>query len=142
MPFGENIPDQNHELSYTENFQLEHGPKSAGPKANFVNSLSSPSRRPLQNISNGPCKNQEPKPSTTKWKKLARAHKPISGPPTIVQPLKRDFMLIEEDLVQGKRPKAGLDQCNFGTTFTIDNTLDCLTTKITAEAGSQPCRKP
>ena len=142
MPFGENIPDQNHELSYTENFQLEHGPKSAGPKVNSMNNLSSPSRRPLQNISNGPCKHQEPKPSTTKWKKLARAHKPISGPPTIVQPLKRDFMLIEDDPVQGKRPKAGLDQCNFGTTFTIDNTLDCMTTKITAEAGSQPYRKP
>uniref|UniRef100_A0A2N9GPD6 Uncharacterized protein n=1 Tax=Fagus sylvatica TaxID=28930 RepID=A0A2N9GPD6_FAGSY len=110
MPFGENIPDKNPELSYTANFQIEHGLKSAGPIAHPANNLSSPSRRPLQNISNGPCKNQEPKTHTTKWKKLARAQKPTSGPPIIVQPLKRDFMLIEEDPVQGKRPKAGLDQ--------------------------------
>jgi hypothetical protein len=48
MPFGENIPDKNPELSYTANFQIEHGLKSAGPIAHPANNLSSPSRRPYR----------------------------------------------------------------------------------------------
>jgi hypothetical protein len=142
MPYGENTTEQNSGQSCIENLLIDHGLKSAGPKAHSVSLFSSPTRRPLKDISNGPCNNQEPKSSITKWKKLAIAHKPTSGPPTIVQPLKRDHLLIEEDLVQGKRLRAGLDQCNFGNTFTIDNTLECMPTKILAAAGSQPCRKP
>jgi hypothetical protein len=99
----------------------------------------SPSRRPLGDISNGPSSIQVQKP---KWKKLARAHKPTSEPPAKAQPHKRDLLLIEEDPVHRKRLRAGLDQCNFGNTLTIENTLECMSTKMSAAAVSQPCRKP
>ncbi|GMY35275.1 hypothetical protein FCV25MIE_30517 [Fagus crenata] len=54
IPYGENTTEQDSKLSYIDNLQTEHGPKLAGPKAVSVNCFSSPSRRPLQDISNGP----------------------------------------------------------------------------------------
>ena len=126
VPYGENTPEQNSGQYCNDNFLIDHGSKSVGPKSHAVSPFASPTRRPLKDISNGPCNNHKPKSSTTKWKKLARAHKPTSGPPTIAQPLKRDLMLIGEDPTQGKRLRAALDQCNFGNTYTIDNTQECI----------------
>ena len=142
MPYGENTLEQNLGQYCNNNFLTDHGSQSTGPKSHAVSPFANPIHKPLKDISNGPCNNQKSKPSTTKWKKLARAHKPTSGPPTIAQPLKRNLMLIEEEPTQGKRLGAALDQCNFGNTYTIDNSLECTPTKILVAAGPQPCRKP
>ncbi|GMY21352.1 hypothetical protein FCV25MIE_16593 [Fagus crenata] len=101
MPYGENIPEENSGHFCNENFLIDHGPKSAGPQAQSVSPFASPTHRPLKDISNGLCNNQKQKSSTTKWKKLARAHKPTSNPPTTAQPLKRDLMLIDKGPTQG-----------------------------------------
>uniref|UniRef100_A0A2N9FNY2 DUF4283 domain-containing protein n=1 Tax=Fagus sylvatica TaxID=28930 RepID=A0A2N9FNY2_FAGSY len=142
MPYGENIPEENSGHFCNENFLIDHGPKSVGPQAQSVSPFASPTHRPLKDISNGLCNNQKQKSSTTKWKKLARAHKPTSSPPTTAQPLKRDLMLIDEGPTQGKRLRATLNQCNFDNTNIIDNTLAGTLMKISAEAGPQPYRKP
>ena len=142
IPSGENTTAEDSVLSYVNNFQTEHGPKLVGPQVQPMHCFSNPTRRPLQDISNGQRNMQKQKSSTTKWKKLARAHKPTSDPPTIVQPLKRDFMIIEEDHVQGKRLRTDFDQCTFGNPVTIEDSLECRAMMISAAAGSQPCRKP
>ena len=142
MPYGENTPEQDSGQYCKVHSLIDHEPKTAGPKTRTGSPFDSPTRRPLKDISNGPCSNQKPKSSTTKWKKLARAHKPTSDPPTAAQPLKHDFMLIEEDPNQGKRLRTIQDQCNFGNIYTIDNTLECTPTKISAAVVYQPCRKP
>ena len=142
MPYGENIPEENSGHFCNEIFLTDHGPKPAGQQAQSVSPFTSPTRRPLKDISNGLCNNQKNKSSTTKWKKLARAQKPTSSPPISAQPFKRDLMLIDEGPTQGKRLRATLNQCNFDNTNIIDNTLAGTLMKILAEAGPQPCRKP
>ena len=142
IPYGEKITEQVLDLPYAQNPSLKCDATPAGPPAKNTNPLSSPNRKPLGDISNGPNTTKELRPSTTKWKKLARAHKPTSASPTIVQPHKRDLLLVDENPVHGKRLRTGPDQCNFGNTLTIDNTLENMQTKISAVADSQPCRKP
>jgi hypothetical protein len=142
IPYGEQITEQVLESPYIQNHSLKCDATPAGPPTKNTGLLSSPKRRPLGDISNGLNTTQDRRPSTTKWKKLARAQKPTSASPTIAQSHKRDLLLVEENPVHGKRHRTGPDQCNFSTTPPIDNTLENMHTKISAAADSQPCRKP
>ncbi|GMY33359.1 hypothetical protein FCV25MIE_28601 [Fagus crenata] len=118
------------------------GQEAVGATAENMSPLPNPSRRPLVDISNGPITNSNHRSTSTKWKKLARAHKPINDSSPKVQPQKREFLFTEEDTTHGKRLKAEPDQCNFVSALTIDNTLDYISLNTSAAAVSQPCRKP
>ena len=142
LPYGEKSKEINPGQSNITKPILDNGTKSNGALSHNHSPFSSPSRRSLEDISNGLVSKQAQKKSTTKWKKLARIHKPSNGSLAINQPLKRDLLLIEDEPVHGKRLRAELNQCNFGNAYTIENALECMSTNITAVAGPQPCREP
>ncbi|GMY07646.1 hypothetical protein FCV25MIE_02885, partial [Fagus crenata] len=142
LPYVERSKETNLGQSNITKTISDNGATSNGDPPHNISPISSPSRRPLEEISNGPVSKQAQKKSTTKWKKLARTHNPNNASPAINQPLKRDLLLIEDEPVHGKRLRAELNQCNFGNAYTIDKALECMSTNISAVAGPQPCREP
>ncbi len=67
------------------------------PCAQLMQPESTP-RPPLGDISNGPINPTDPKQSTTKWKKLVRAHNTKTTEPSQAHSLKRSVAQTEEEL--------------------------------------------
>ncbi|GMY32827.1 hypothetical protein FCV25MIE_28069 [Fagus crenata] len=145
IPCGEKTNEHNPGQSYEENSNISHGAKSVGLPTHQMSPFSSPCRRPLGDISNGPQNKQDQASKQVmkpKWKKLAQAHKPTSEPTETIQSHKRDLVLLDEDPIHGKRIRAVPDQCFIGSSPNIQDSMEYMTTSLSAEAGFQPCRKP
>jgi hypothetical protein len=135
-PNGVHVTEQVSDLINSSISTTNQGQAAVGATAENRSPLPNPSRRPLADISNGPITNPNHRSTSTKWKKLARAHKPINDSSPKVQPHKHELLFTEEDTAHGKRLRARPDQCNFVSALTIDNTLDYISLNTSAAAGS------
>ena len=81
MPYGENTPEQNSGQYCNDNFLIHHGSKSVGPKSHAVSPFASPTRRPLKDISNGPCNNLNQSPALQNGRSL----RVLTNPPVAPQ---------------------------------------------------------
>uniref|UniRef100_A0A2N9G219 Uncharacterized protein n=1 Tax=Fagus sylvatica TaxID=28930 RepID=A0A2N9G219_FAGSY len=109
-PNEEHVSEQVSDLINSSISTTNQVQEAVGATAKNMSPLPNPSRRPLADISNGPITTPNHRSTSTKWKKLARAHKPIRESSPKVQPQKRELLFTEADTAHGKRLRAVPDQ--------------------------------
>ena len=121
-------------------FDKQVGVSSVGPTSPPI--VVTP-RGILGDITNGPpSTTSSPRQRTSKWKKLARAQKSITGATDLNCPLKRHHLAVDPDISQEKKKRYVPDQNETAGSLHTVFVLDSFSEDISAEAGFQLCQKP